>query len=94
MHMRKMMSGLVVLVCLATTSAFADTAADYAKNCKVCHGADGKGKFAIDFAKTDAEMTKALDEGTASKDGKVKMKSFKDKVDVKAMVEYVKTLKK
>jgi mono/diheme cytochrome c family protein len=86
---------LGVLVALAgTPSLLADAAGDFAKNCAVCHGKDGKGKFALDFTNSDAAMQKAIEEGTASKDGKVKMKSFKDKVDTKAMINYIKSLKK
>ena len=92
--MRKVMLAVGLAAMLVVPSAaFADAAADYAKSCKICHGADGKGKFPFSFTKTDAEMADAIAKGTTSQDGKVKMKAYKD-ADAKALVEYIKTLKK
>jgi cbb3-type cytochrome c oxidase subunit III len=82
----------------------------YAKNCAKCHGEDGAGKTKMGAklgvkdltdAKVQAELkddqaAKAIKEGI--KDGDVtKMKAFGDTLsdeDIKALVGYVRTLKK
>jgi cbb3-type cytochrome c oxidase subunit III len=82
----------------------------YAKNCAKCHGEDGAGKTKMGAklgvkdltdAKVQAELkddaaAKAIKEGV--KDGDVtKMKAFGDTLsddDIKALVGYVRTLKK
>ena len=82
--------------------AFADAAANWSKHCASCHGKDGSGattmgkKLAVkDYTKeqgfSDADATKAI------KSGSGKMKGFGDKLsdaDVKALVAYVRGLKK
>ena len=82
----------------------------YDKDCAKCHGPDGKGqtkmgqKLSIkDF--TDAKvqdgmkeeaMAKAIKEGIKDKDGKVTMKPIEGvaEVELKALVPYVRALKK
>ena len=111
----KPMKKLIVL-CLAllTASAVSLRAADakenWDKNCKKCHGEDGKGKTKMgeklavkDYtdAKAQADlkddaMTKAIKEGV-KKDGETKMKSFADLLsddEVKALVAYIRAFKK
>ena len=87
----------------------ADAADNWDKNCKACHGAEGKGdttmgkkleirdftdaKFQATF--TDEQATKAIKEGI--KDGdKIKMKAYTDLTadEVKALVAKVRGLKK
>ena len=93
-------------IMLSSSAAFAaDAAANWAQHCASCHGKDGSGattmgkKLAVkDYrdAKvqggfTDAEATQMI------KDGKDKMKGFKGKLsddEVKALVAYVRSLKK
>ena len=77
--------------------------------CASCHGADGKGQTdqgkkmqvedmsaaAWQKSKTDAQIHKAIAEG--AKKGDAVMEGFKDKLDeasIKALVAYVRTLKK
>jgi len=77
--------------------------------CASCHGADGKGqtdqgkklqvedmsKAEWQKAKTDAQIHKAIADG--AKKGDAVMEGFKDKLDeasIKALVGYVRTLKK
>jgi len=77
--------------------------------CASCHGADGKGqtdqgkklqvedmsKAEWQKAKTDAQIHKAIADG--AKKGDAEMEGFKDKLDeasIKALVGYVRTLKK
>ncbi len=102
---------LTTLALAATTAALsaADANANWDKNCKSCHGAEGKGDTTMgkkleikDFtdakfqaAFTDAQATKAIKEGI--KDGdKTKMKAYSDLTDdeVKALVAKVRAFKK
>jgi mono/diheme cytochrome c family protein len=104
----------ILLTTLALASATAalsaaDAAANWDKNCKACHGAEGKGDTVMgkklelkDFTDakyqatfTDAQATKAIKEGI--KDGdKTKMKAYSDLTDdeVKALVAKVRAFKK
>ena len=80
----------------------ADAAANWSQHCASCHGKDGTGNTTMgkklgvkDYTKeqsfSDAEATEVI------KNGKDKMKAFKDKLsdaDVKALVAYVRGLKK
>jgi len=88
----------------------ADAAANWSQNCASCHGKDGSGNTTMgkklsvkDYSSakvqaefTDAKAAQIIKEGV-SEGGKVKMKPFKDKLsdeDVKALVAYVRSLKK
>ena len=80
----------------------ADAGALWAQNCASCHGKDGSGNTAMgkklavqDYTKnqsfSDAEAANVI------KNGKGKMKGYKAKfsdADVKALVAYVRSLKK
>ena len=80
----------------------ADAGALWGQHCASCHGKDGSGNTAMgkklgvkDYSKeqgfSDAEATNII------KNGKGKMKGYKDKLsdaDVKALVAYVRSLKK
>lgn len=89
------------LMAVCSSSAVAqDAAATYkAKNCAMCHGADGKGgKMGTrDFAspevkaETDAQLTDIISKG------KGKMPAYTGKLtdaDIKGLVAYVRTLGK
>jgi cytochrome c551/c552 len=101
---------LTTLALAATTAALsaADAATTWDKQCKACHGVDGKGatpmgkklglkdftdaKFQATF--TDEQATKAIKEGV--KDGdKTKMKAAEDVTadDIKALVAKVRAFK-
>ena len=109
MKMKKML--LTTLALAATTAALsaADAAATWDKQCKACHGVDGKGQTPMgkklslkDFTDpafqanfTDAQATKAIKEGV--KDGeKIRMKAAEGLSDeeMKALVTYVRAFKK
>jgi len=102
---------LTTLALAATTAALSavDAAATWDKQCKACHGVDGKGqtpmgkklslkdftdaKFQATF--TDAEATKTIKEG--KKDGdKMIMKAAEDvtDADIKDLVAKVRAFKK
>jgi cytochrome c553 len=88
----------------------ADAKANYAKDCAKCHGEDGKGETkmgkklgAKDYtdAKVQAELKdeaaiKAIKEGLKDKEGKTLMKPAEgtSDEDIKALVAYMRTLKK
>ena len=101
--MKLIISVIVTIIVASSGAAFAaDGAALWAQHCASCHGKDGSGnttmgkKLAVkDYSKSqsfsDAEATNVI------KNGKGKMKAYKDKLsdaDVKALVAYVRSLKK
>jgi cytochrome c6 len=88
----------------------ADAKTNWANNCAQCHGPDGKagtkmGKMLnakdltdpkIQAGFTDAQAAEAIKNGV-KKDGKTTMKAFGGKLsddEIKALVAYVRTLKK
>jgi mono/diheme cytochrome c family protein len=91
-----------VVIASASSSFAADAAATWSQNCASCHGKDGSGNTMMgkklgvkDYTKqqsfSDAEAANVI------KNGKGKMKAYKDKLsdaDVKALVAYVRSLKK
>jgi cytochrome c6 len=101
--MKSLISVIVATVFASSGAAFgADAAALWAQQCASCHGKDGSGNTAMgkklgvkDYTKeqgfSDAEATNVI------KNGKGKMKAYKGKLsdaDVKALVAYVRSLKK
>ena len=108
--MKIIVSILTFFVATAASSWAADAKALWEANCKQCHGATGKGDTAMgkklnaadltDAKKqasfTDAQATDAIKNGL-KENGKTTMKAFGGKLsddDVKALVAYVRTLKK
>ena len=91
-----------MIIASAGIASAADASATWNSQCASCHGKDGSGNTAMgkklgvkDYSKeqgfSDAEATKVI------KEGKGKMKAYKDKLsddDVKALVAYVRSLKK
>ena len=87
-----------------------DAKTDYEKACTKCHGADGKGQTKmgqklgikdLTDAKVqegfkDEEAFKAIKEGLKDKEGKTLMKAAEGQsdADIKALVTYVRGLKK
>ncbi len=109
--MRKLMIiSVALLVAAAVSARAADAKENWDKNCKVCHGADGKGKTKmgekagvkdytdpkVQEGMKDEEMTKAIKEGVKD-GGKTKMKAFGETLsddEIKALVKYVRDFKK
>ena len=100
--MKPVISVIVAIVFASSGAAFgADGAALWAQNCASCHGKDGSGNTTMgkklglkDYTKSqsfsDAEGANVI------KNGKGKMKAYKQlsDADVKALVAYVRSLKK
>ena len=100
--MKAIVSLITVIVCAFSGAAFgASGAALWAQNCASCHGKDGSGNTAMgkklgvqDYTKSqsfsDAEAANVI------KNGKGKMKAYKQfsDADVKALVAYVRSMKK
>lgn len=99
---RKIFFFATIILASAGISVAADAVANWSRLCASCHGKDGSGNTAMgkklavkDYSKnqgfSDAEATNVI------KNGKGKMKGYKDKLsdaDVKALVAYVRSLKK
>ena len=100
----KLTTSVIIAIIIGFSGAAfgADGAALWVQNCASCHGKDGSGNTTMgkklglkDYTKeqgfSDAEAANVI------KNGKGKMKGYKDKlsdVDVKALVTYVRSLKK
>jgi mono/diheme cytochrome c family protein len=99
----KLTTSVILAIILASSGAAfgADAGTLWAQNCASCHGKDGSGnttmgkKLALkDYTKSqsfsDAEAANVI------KNGKGKMKAYKQlsDADVKALVAYVRSLKK
>ena len=100
-----LVSGLAALTVQAE-----DAKALYDKDCKKCHGADGKGDTMmgkksgckdytdpkVQAALKDEDAIKAVKEGVKDKDCKVLMKPSEGLTDdqIKALVAYMRTFKK
>ena len=99
-----------LLVASAISGRAADAKALWTANCTPCHGASGKGDTkmgqtlgAMDLTNaskqssfSDAQATTAIKDGV-KQNGKTTMKAFGGKLsddDIKALVAYVRTLKK
>ena len=101
--MKATLSVILAVMFASSGAAFAaDAGALWGQHCASCHGKDGSGNTAMgkklgvkDYSKdqgfSDAEAANVI------KNGKGKMKAYKDKLsdaDVKALVAYVRSLKK
>jgi len=97
------------LVCSAGLAKAADAATNWTTNCKSCHAADGSGSTLmgkksgvkdyrdakVQAGFTDEKATSAITDGV-TEDGKIKMKSFKDKLtadEIKDLVAFVRKFK-
>jgi mono/diheme cytochrome c family protein len=106
---KSMIAAAAILVVAAVSASAQDGKALYTKSCQKCHGAEGKGDTAMgkklgakdysdakvqDALKDDAAF-KAVKEGL-KKDDKTLMQPFADlsDADIKAIVAYLRTLKK
>ena len=101
---------VTVVIAMPVALRAADARTNWANNCAQCHGADGKAgtkmgkmlnakdltdpKVQAEF--TDAKATQSIKEGV-KQNGKTTMKAFGGKLtddEIKALVAYVRTLKK
>ena len=93
------------LACAAGIASAADAAENWSKMCASCHAKDGSGSTVMgkknnvgDYTKADVQAKFTDAQAIAAiTDGKDKMKSFKDKLtpdEIKALVTYIRSLKK
>lgn len=97
---------LAFLVAGSVAVRAADVKENWEKNCSKCHGADGKGDTTMgkrlgikDYTDSKVQETLKPDEmAKVIKDGKApKMKGFGDTLsdtEIKALADYIKTMKK
>jgi len=95
----------VSLITAARVASAADAAENWTKNCASCHAKDGSGntimgkKSGVENYQDAKAQAKFTDEQAIDiiKNGKEKMKSFKDKLtddEIKALVAYIRAFKK
>ena len=110
MTTRQIFSALLIFASAALAGFAADAATNWTDACAKCHGTDGKGQTKmgkklsiadLTEAKVQAKFTdeaafKAIKEGIKDESGKTTMKAVEglSDDDVKALVAYVRTLKK
>lgn len=110
MKIKKLTLIAMALLAICTAARAADVSESWEKDCRKCHGPDGKGetkmgqKYGVkDYTSaevqakfTDADMVKAIKEGVKDADGKDRMKAYPDFTDeqVKALVAYIRAFKK
>jgi cytochrome c6 len=107
---RKILVFGTIIIASAGIGLAADAAANWNANCASCHGKDGSGSTMmgkklgvkdyrdakVQAAFSDAEAARAIKEGVKT-NGKETMKPFGSKLseaDIKALVAYVRSLKK
>ena len=95
---------MMTLLLLAAVPMMADGAATFKAKCAMCHGPDGAGQTAMgknmklrDLGSADVQKTTDADLIKLITDGKGKMPAYKGKLadaDIKAVVAFIRTLKK
>ena len=85
--MKKTALLLVIAILLVPVSMFADGKTTFEAKCKMCHGASLE-KKAIDTTKADADLVKFLTTDTKHKT------RVADEATAKALVAYIKSIKK
>jgi cytochrome c6 len=98
------------LLAIAAISFAAPAAENWENHCAKCHGADGKGQTKagkklqvkdytdakVQAEMKDEEMIKATTDGVTDKNGKERMKAFKDELsgdEIKDLVAYIRKFK-
>ncbi len=105
-----LMAGALAASLISASVYAADAATLWSDNCAKCHGADGKGNTKmghklgiVDLTEakaqanfTDEQAEKAIKDGVKDKTGKITMKAIEglSADDIKALVPYVRGLKK
>ena len=107
---RKIYVFAAIVIVLPSVGVAADTRVTWAQNCASCHGKDGTGNTMmgkklgvkdyhdakVQAAFSDAEAERAIKEGVKT-NGKETMKPFGSKLseaDIKALVAYIRSVKK
>ena len=96
------------LAAIAAFAFAAPAAENWENHCAKCHGADGKGQTKagrklnvrdytdpkVQAEMKDAEMIKATADGVTDKNGKEKMKAYKEELSAKEIEELVAYIRK
>ena len=107
---KKLLFLSVPLLALAAISFAAPASENWENHCAKCHGADGKGQTKagkklqvkdytdakVQAELKDDEMIKATTDGVTDKNGKERMKAFKDELsgdEIKDLVAYIRKFK-
>ena len=107
LSIRSILAGGIVAAIAAFAFA-APASENWENHCAKCHGADGKGQTKagrklnvkdytnakVQAEMTDAEMIKATAEGVKDKNGKERMKGYKDELSAKEIEELVGYIRK
>ena len=97
-----------IVAAIAAFAFAAPASENWENHCAKCHGADGKGQTKagrklnvkdytnakVQAEMTDAEMIKATAEGVKDKNGKERMKGYKDELSAKEIEELVGYIRK
>jgi mono/diheme cytochrome c family protein len=96
------------IAAIAAFAFAAPVAENWENHCAKCHGADGKGQTKagrklnvndytdakVQAEMTDAEIVKATTEGVKDKNGKERMKAYKEELSAKEIEEFVAYIRK
>lgn len=103
-------TALLALSTFVTTSFAAPAAENWENHCAKCHGADGKGQTkagrklsvkdytdaTVQAEMTDEDIIKITTDGAVDKNGKEKMKAYKDELsadEIKDFIAFIRALK-
>ena len=96
-------AAFLALSTFVTSSLAAPTAENWENHCAKCHGADGKGQTKagrklsvrdytdakVQTEMTDEDIVKVTTDGAVDKNGKEKMKAYKDELSAEEIKDFI-----